>query len=157
MFNFFKSRRDKKIKKQSEYALKEIWGILCDWELQSGMENENIPQQLIDGSHQPKTVLEVFDEYCDTQDFAGRGFAPSVSANQDDTSFEAYFFPLFIVMSMTLSRDKAGYYVFSRKDKDQANSKLNTVFLEMISLANPEEVIFGIRKCMINTKRRANN
>jgi hypothetical protein len=156
MFNLFKKRNKEKLKSQSKQALKSVWEVLSEWELQSGMEKDNIPHQILDGLNKPKSVLEVFNEYCNTQDVIGRGYAPSIAEGQDGGDYEAYFFPLFIVLSMRLASDDLGYYVLSRKDKNHIASKMDVAFLEMASLANPQEVMFGLRKCMINTQLRIN-
>jgi hypothetical protein len=153
MFNFFKKKNEQKLKNQSEQALSSIWERLCEWELQSGMEKDNIPHQLVEGLKEPKTVLEVFEEYCDTEDIAGRGYAPSVAGSLDGDDYEAYFFPIFIVLSMKLDSGDLGYYIFARKDRNHVTSKIDSAFLEMVSLGNPQEVIFGLRKCMVNSRR----
>jgi hypothetical protein len=152
MFNFFKKRNEKKLKNQSEQALSSVWGTLREWELQSGMEKDNIPHQIVDGLSEPKPVLEVFEEYCDTQDITGRGYSPSITGRQDGNDYEAYFFPIFVVLSMRLASGDLGYYIFARKDRNHLTSKMDVAFLEMVSLANPKEVIFGLRKCMIHSR-----
>jgi hypothetical protein len=152
MFGFIKKSKLRKMEKQSKQSLSLVWNTLKEWELQSGMEGDNIQHQIVDGIKVPKGILEIFDKYCDTQDMTGRGYAPSFGCVQEENHYEVFFFPLFIVCSTKYGEGQLGYYIFARKDRDQTVSKLNLAFLESVSFGNPQELVFGLRKCMFNSR-----
>lgn len=112
----------------------------------------NIQHHIVDGFKVPKGILEIFDKYCDTQDMQGRGYAHSFRCVQEEDHFEVFFFPLFIVFSTRYGDGQPVYYIFARKERDQTVSKLNLAFLESVSFGNPQELVFGLRKCMFNSR-----